>query len=612
MHHTSPLCPAPSRTAVGYVRRSTDRQEQSIPDQKKAIERYAAENSIDLSRFFVDDAISGTSVHRRPAFQQMVREAQRERRAFSYVIVYDVKRFGRLGNDEAGYYRHILSTHGVEVIYVGENFSGDSTDDLLRPVKQWQAREESKDLSKVTIRGLLSRIEGGFWNGGTPPYGYDLRYESPGEASGAFLFTLRFQPDGTKLLLDLDGSTHRTLERGERLQVSKRDRCRLSLSTIERVDTVRRIYEMSAVDGMGLRAIASTLNTEGVPSPRGPEWSHIYSGTWGASTVRSILTNRLYVGDMVWNRRTDARFFKIAAGRASERREVYGARLVPNPKEDWINIPKAHPGIVSHQLFEAAQSSRGKRGGSEVQRAGAGRTASAWNGRRSRFLLSGIMECARCGGRYEGCRRTKGKPRADGTLVRTYYYGCGSYIRKGRSACRFGSVPQVKLEQLVVETALRFYKQYQGEEGLRRLSSAIVDCAGADWEDVTEVKRRAEQRLDDIAAEVSRILDALTESIRPLVEERLLLLNKEKTSMKTKLRGLEELECSQADQTAMAEECRSFLHDLPGRLNSSSPECRVRALRRCVEARFGLEFSRRRACPLDRSSRYSDRCRSRA
>ncbi len=40
-------------------------------------------------------------------------------------------------------------------------------------------------------------------------------------------------------------------------------------------------------------------------------------------------------------------------------------------------------------------------------------------------------------------------PRKDGSPVRTYYYGCGSYIRKGRAACRFGSVNQEKLELLM-------------------------------------------------------------------------------------------------------------------------------------------------------------------
>lgn len=370
----------------------------------------------------------------------MVNQAQQKRRPFSFVIVYDVKRFGRLDNDEAGYYRHILRIHGVEVLYVGENFSGDSTDDLLRPVKQWQVREESKDLSKVTIRGLLSRIEDGYWNGGAPPHGYDLRYESQSTGDGSFLLTLRFQPDGTKLVLDDAGETVRTLGRGERLQVSKRDRSRLALSSPERVEAVRRIFSSSAEDRMGYRSIANALNVRGILSPRGPKWSHIYSGVWTASTIRAILTNPLYVGNLVWNRRTDARFFRIADGRALERREAYGARLVPNPKEDWTSIPEAHPGIVSRRLFEAAQPSRRGRGSSTD--GDGNRRPGAHNGRRARYLLSGLVICARCRGRYEGCCRTKGKRRKDGSAVRTYYYGCGSYIRKGRAACRFGPVAQ--------------------------------------------------------------------------------------------------------------------------------------------------------------------------
>ena len=38
--------------AAGYVRRSTDRQEQSIPDQKKALESYCVERDLRLVRFY--------------------------------------------------------------------------------------------------------------------------------------------------------------------------------------------------------------------------------------------------------------------------------------------------------------------------------------------------------------------------------------------------------------------------------------------------------------------------------------------------------------------------------------------------------------------------------
>ena len=149
------------RSAVGYLRRSTDRQEQSIEDQRKAVRKYADENGYEIREWYVDDAISGAGTSKREAFLKMVADAQLKNRAFKTIIVYDVKRFGRLGNDETGYYRHILSQAGVEIIYASENFSGDDSDDLLRPVKQWQARQELKDLSKVTIRGSLTRSEGG-------------------------------------------------------------------------------------------------------------------------------------------------------------------------------------------------------------------------------------------------------------------------------------------------------------------------------------------------------------------------------------------------------------------------------------------------------------------
>jgi len=96
--------------AGGNQRRSTDRQEPSIPHQRRAIERSAAEHDLELARYFVDDAISGTSAVPRPAFQEMVGLVRQERRPFSYVIVYDVKRFGRLDNDEAGSYRHRCAT----------------------------------------------------------------------------------------------------------------------------------------------------------------------------------------------------------------------------------------------------------------------------------------------------------------------------------------------------------------------------------------------------------------------------------------------------------------------------------------------------------------------
>ena len=74
--------------SVGYVRRSTDRQDQSIGDQKKALKQYAIEHNFRFTKYYVDDAISGTSTLKRRSFLQMIEDAQKKTRAFDIIIVY--------------------------------------------------------------------------------------------------------------------------------------------------------------------------------------------------------------------------------------------------------------------------------------------------------------------------------------------------------------------------------------------------------------------------------------------------------------------------------------------------------------------------------------------
>lgn len=305
---------------------------------------------------YVDDAVSGTESSRRKAFQQLMSDAHSPVRSFEVVLVYDVKRFGRLDNDEAGHHRWLLRKRGIRIIYVAEGFAGNSTDDLLRPVKQWQAREESKDLSRVTIRGLLSRIQrdrmGGFWMGGFPPHGYDLRYQTQ---EGKFRFVVRYMRDGSKLLLDECGSIMETVQRGQPYMVLKSDRCRLVPSAVERVELIQRLFTLVTKDGLPIERIARTLRREGVPTSRGPAWSAQCSGVWSFTAVRNMLVNPVYCGDMVWNRRTLARFFKIGTNGAEERLDADLRRTMVNPQEVWVLTRDTHEGLVTRDLWLEAQ-----------------------------------------------------------------------------------------------------------------------------------------------------------------------------------------------------------------------------------------------------------------
>ena len=276
------------KNAAGYLRRSTDRQEQSISDQKGAILKYAAENDFEVIRFYIDDAISGSTTEGRKGFLKMIADVQRDDCPFRFVLVYDVKRFGRVDNDEAGHYRFLLRQRGIEITYVSENFGGDDTDDLIRPVKQWQARQESKDLSKVTIRGLLSLSEGGWWLGGVPPYGYDLQYC---DSCGKPYMTVRFVATGEKEIYDAKGNLQRVIPRGERFSTSEKDKVRLVLSTRDRVSLIQRMFDLYVSGGMGFKSIVDVLNREGIPSPRDGNWSKNTHAHWSTGTIRAMLIN---------------------------------------------------------------------------------------------------------------------------------------------------------------------------------------------------------------------------------------------------------------------------------------------------------------------------------
>jgi DNA invertase Pin-like site-specific DNA recombinase len=143
--------------AVAYLRRSTDRQEQSIGDQRREIARYAEENGYHIVREYLDDAVSGTSAVSRPAFQQMIADAKGG--AFKAVLVWASDRFSRGDVTETEHYRYLLRASGTTVVSVTENYlHRDGIDaDVLRTVKQFQNRQFSISLSQNTLRGRSHR-----------------------------------------------------------------------------------------------------------------------------------------------------------------------------------------------------------------------------------------------------------------------------------------------------------------------------------------------------------------------------------------------------------------------------------------------------------------------
>ncbi len=523
-----------------YLRRSTDKQQQSIDDQRVAIEEYAEREGYEIVQTYTDDAISGADTNARKAFLEMVDAARAPERDWNYVLCFDVSRFSRSEADEAGYYRHVLSQAGVEVIYVAEGFRGDDTDDLVRATKQWLANRYVKDLSKVTIRGLVSRAEKGRWTG-RPPYAYDLLYYDRADQP---LHVVRYLAGGDREIRTSDGNTvTRVIPRGDPLP-SGNDRAQLVPGDPHRVEIVQRIFEMYVHEQLGLASIAARLNAERVPSPGRPRKDGKSAGRWSPITIRDLIANPAYRGAVVWNRRSFAKFHKVADGHAVSRPKHRRKKTDANDPKDWITSESQHAPLVSPELWKRAQREREARAGTTTAdqlRAGRGN---------SRYLLTGLVRCAHCGARWQGRKTTKGRKVPGRKRIETYHYACGGYIRQGTATCERQLVGQDELEDIVMQMAEEHLHEFVSTGGAALLAGLVHDETSGSMSEEAALKAR----LGADRARLEQLVECLTPDLVATLEPKILALRRQVEDAEARLRDIDQFRVTQDQARRWVEE----------------------------------------------------------
>ncbi|RUW17941.1 recombinase family protein, partial [Mesorhizobium sp. M4B.F.Ca.ET.013.02.1.1] len=193
----------------------------------------------------------------------------------------------------------------------------------------------------------------------------------------------------------------------------------------EEATIVRRIFREFAA-GKSPKAIAVDLNKEGVPGPLGRHWGdtsvrgHVIRGT-------GIINNELYTGVLVWNR---LRFIKDpATGKRVSR---------ANSPIKWIRTEVPHLRIVEEELWLAVKERQKSIASQFAAVATATRKARArklHTMRRPVSLLSGLLTCGCCGGRYGLFTRDR--------------YACLNHQRRG--ICDNGrTITREKIEERVL------------------------------------------------------------------------------------------------------------------------------------------------------------------
>lgn len=83
--------------AVGYLRCSTDMQDDSVEQQKQEIQKWADANDYKVIEWYEDEGKSGTTFEKRPAFMRLMRRVESGAN-FEHILVYDESRWGRPNN----------------------------------------------------------------------------------------------------------------------------------------------------------------------------------------------------------------------------------------------------------------------------------------------------------------------------------------------------------------------------------------------------------------------------------------------------------------------------------------------------------------------------------
>ena len=441
--------------AITYNRGSTDMQEASIPAQKKEAERYAKEHNLEIIRHFDDDGWSGRNAEERPAFMEMM-EYARTHDDFKYIIVYDVSRWGRFESPkEATYWEVLCEKTGKKIKYSTEsNVNDDSMGAFItKVIKDSEASEYSKKLSKVSFRGHKHYAELGYHVGGGKKYGYN------------------------RLLLDERGNPVKVLADGEH-KATKLQRVKLVKGDPDQVKTIQRIYDMYVNKGHGIGNICNVLNSEGIPSPR--------NKGWGKSTIWTILHDETYMGCLVWNRYVCKNYHEKGNG-----------WIKYKPESEWVIKAGAHDPIIEEALFKAVQAKTRQafKGGFRFK--GKGR------GYHTPYLLSGIIKCIECESNYQGRVATSRKEKK---TYETRYYLCGNFAMK--DGCKKLNVSKDLVEDFAVKEISR---RVRNPFWIQTIKERLEKKIGVIKKNSSKNVEKIEVELKDVQTRIANIVKAIEE-----------------------------------------------------------------------------------------------------
>lgn len=160
------------KIGFGYVRVSTDKQEELSPEsQRKLLNEYAKNNKIHLLKIYFEIGISGRKADKRQEFQKMIGAAKSKEHPVDVILVWKFSRFARNQEESIVYKSLLKKDHNVDVISVSEPLAEGPFGSLIERIIEWTDEYYSIRLSGEVTRGMTERaMRGGYQ--ACPPLGY--------------------------------------------------------------------------------------------------------------------------------------------------------------------------------------------------------------------------------------------------------------------------------------------------------------------------------------------------------------------------------------------------------------------------------------------------------
>ena len=246
---------------------------------------------------------------------------------------------------------------------------------------------------------------------------------------------------------------------------------------VEAAKIVKKIFDWKVNEGLGNLSICHRLNDMGILNPTGYKKKKLNQNynnagimkedySWCPSTVRNILKNDIYIGNVTQGKR---------------RVKSYKIHKVENvPENEWITVENMHEPIIDKELFEKAQGLR--KIDTRVQSSG---ILSMW---------AGALKCADCG-RAMHKKYCKNKT---GTVYE--YYICSTYRKKSKNLCTKHTLKVEELENAVLETIKLHIKLFVDTEILlQQINDFNAEKVANDSiENIKQSKKKEIERVNNL------------------------------------------------------------------------------------------------------------------